>query len=84
MAENLMSTGVELMLIGMGTVFVFLTMLVGATSLMSYLVNRFAPEPEPLLRRPAPSPAVTPQTTTDEELVAVISAAIKKHSSRHK
>ena len=44
MEETLITQGVDLMLFGMGTVFVFLTALVGVTSLMSYIVNNWFPE----------------------------------------
>ncbi len=43
LATNLFSAGLELMLAGMGTVFVFLTLLVAATAAMSALVRRFSP-----------------------------------------
>ncbi len=69
--NNLMLAGLELMLVGMGTVFVFLTLLVGATTLMSRIVVRIAP------------PTVTPGTggPSEEELVA-ISAAINLHRTK--
>jgi oxaloacetate decarboxylase gamma subunit len=74
--ENLIQQGVELMVYGMGTVVIFLTLLVGATSLMSALVERFSPAvPEPASGEAAP--------VADKTLVAVISAAIHKHRSRH-
>lgn len=41
----LLLSGVELMLIGMGTVFTFLTLLVVATTLMSKLIQRMLPQP---------------------------------------
>ena len=41
---EMMSNGVELMFAGMGIVFLFLTMLVGAINLMSSLVQRFFPD----------------------------------------
>ena len=76
MDGNLISQGLELMLYGMGTVIVFLTMLVCATTLMSSLVLRFSPPEEPA---PAPAPAAdSPDATT----LAVIAAAIHKHRSR--
>jgi oxaloacetate decarboxylase gamma subunit len=53
------------MLVGMGTVFTFLTILVIVTTLMSRMVGRF---------QPGPSASVI----TDEE-VAAISAAITQH-----
>ena len=43
MANGLINEGLTLMLVGMGTVFVFLTLLVAATTLMSRLVTRFQP-----------------------------------------
>lgn len=43
MQETLIDQGISLMIYGMGTVFVFLTILVFATSLMSKLVSKFAP-----------------------------------------
>ena len=41
--EELFSQGVELMLAGIGSVFVFLVMLVLATRIMSWVLMRFAP-----------------------------------------
>jgi oxaloacetate decarboxylase gamma subunit len=70
----LLNAGVELMLIGMGTVFFFLTLLVMATSGMSRLVTRFVPS--------VISPD-TPGTVADDE-VAAISAAIAVHRSRNR
>ena len=69
----LLSSGMQLMLIGMGTVFFFLTLLVLATGLMSRLVLRFAPLPEPSVGSATAGNAVTP------ELVAVVSAAVHAH-----
>ena len=43
MENQLLAQGVELMLVGMGTVFLFLTLLVIATTLMSRLVMHFQP-----------------------------------------
>jgi len=56
------------MLAGMGTVFVFLTVLVGMMTLMSGLIMRFQ----------SPSDAAGP---SDEE-VAAITAAITQHRKR--
>ena len=65
----LMAAGVELMFIGMGTVFFFLTLLVFATGLMSRIVVRIAPVASPVVSSGA--------GPTDEE-VAAIAIAIKK------
>ena len=67
------------MLVGMGTVFVFLTGLVLVTSLMSRLVVRFIPEPV------AVASAVASRSggaAADDEIIAVIAAAIRAHRSR--
>lgn len=78
MEETLIDQGLELMLFGMGTVVMFLTLLVLVTSAMSALIQRFAPlqaEIEPTAAVAAPA--------DDPLLLAVITAAIKKHRSRH-
>ena len=76
-----MQQGVELMLYGMGTVFTFLALLIIATTLMSSLLQRFV-KPEPV---PAQSPVkVSEAAGNDDQLVAVISAAIHKYRSRNK
>jgi len=76
---DLLSEASNLMVLGMGTVFVFLTILVFVTSLMSTLVNRIAP----------PAPVAVPSSSkegepvaNDQTLLAVITAAIHAHRSR--
>ena len=46
MTEDLMIRGLDLLLYGMGTVVVFLTVLVGLTSLMSRMIVKYLPEAE--------------------------------------
>lgn len=65
------------MLLGMGTVFVFLTLLVYLTSLMSSAVTRLVPAAPPAPAPPDPLPAAA-----DATLLAVVSAAIHAHRSR--
>ena len=72
MESTLLAQGVELMLAGMGTVFVFLTLLVLASTAMSALVRRFFAEHQ----------ALEADAVTEEE-VAAITAAIARHRSRH-
>lgn len=69
--------GLELALIGMGTVFAFLTVLILGTSAMSWLVRRFVLEEAraPLTRRGRPA-------EDDAETVAAIAAALRIHRSR--
>jgi oxaloacetate decarboxylase gamma subunit len=79
MQGDIVNQGLELMLYGMGTVVVFLTLLIGATNFMSWCVGRYFPEPEvPLLRASAASVAA-PRPPDNARLVAVISAAIHRH-----
>ncbi|WP_439102190.1 OadG family protein [Congregibacter sp.] len=80
MGSHLLSQGIELMMYGMGTVVVFLTLLVFASRLMSLIIQRFFPEP----------PVVVPQrvsTAAGElaptpEVLAAISAAVHQHRRR--
>jgi oxaloacetate decarboxylase gamma subunit len=81
MSTSLLSQGLELLLYGMGTVVVFLTLLVYATRLMSRLILRFFPEPVTLPRR-APT-AVVPETpSVSPELLAAIAAAVHQHRAQ--
>ena len=69
--------GLELVLFGMGTVFVFLTMLVFLTGLMSTLVLKFS---API---PRSSKAVT-GTGSDPTLMAAAASAVKRYREDHK
>lgn len=86
--DDLLSEGLELMIFGMGFVFVFLTLLVFMTGLMSKLATKYAPAPEPQLtkkRKSATAPASVSvgaaAAADNDELVAVISAAVHKFRS---
>ena len=81
MTGTLLHQGLTLLAYGMGVVFLFLTMLVGATSLMSWLVMRFA-GPQELQSEIMPPRKRTQQT--DQQLTSVISAAIHHYRARHK
>lgn len=75
----LIEQGLDLMLYGMGTVFIFLTLLVIVTALMSMLIRRWLSEQD----------ATSPTTSTssldvDGRVLAIIQAAIDKHRSRIK
>lgn len=83
MQDNLMQQGIELMIYGMGTVFVFLAVLIVVTTTMSKIVQRFFPDaPEPVLTTTPRSAPVAAEN--DEQLLAVITAAVHKYRSRHK
>ena len=74
--NSLVSEGLNLMVYGMGFVFVFLTLLVIVTTLMSKMVNRFLPEPiaEPKAKASAPQ-----SSGNNDELLAVLTAAVHKY-----
>ena len=74
-----MSKGIELMLAGMGIVFLFLTMLVLAINLMSSLIQRFFPEAPNLV-----GTVTTSSSGIDKNIVAAITAAVHQHRSKHK
>jgi oxaloacetate decarboxylase gamma subunit len=70
--------GLDLMLYGMGTVFLFLTLLVIVTALMSIVVTRWLPDDDHPL---TPSES---NLGVDGRVLAVIEAALAKHRCRHK
>lgn len=76
---GLLSSGIDLMLIGMGIVFMFLTMLVFAINIMSALVQHFFPEP-PMPALPVSMPKAD---GLDKSTVAAISAAVHQYRNQH-
>ena len=69
--ENLVSEGFEIAIFGMGTVFMFLTLLILATHGMSLLVQKYE----------AKNTADTATQKADRNLLAIISGAIAQHRS---
>lgn len=65
MQQTLLDQGVTLMLVGMGTVFVFLSLLVAGMTLMAVVVRKLTPAP--------------PDAGASDEEVAAITAAITMH-----
>ncbi|NOQ63779.1 MAG: oxaloacetate decarboxylase [Methyloprofundus sp.] len=76
-----MAQGIELMLTGMGIVFLFLVMLIGAVKLMAYLVATFLPEAEPVSPTASSAPAAN---TVTPVVAAAITAAVHQHRATHK
>lgn len=73
---DLLKEGLVLMGVGMGVVFALLTVLVLVVHAVSRLGRVFAPAPAP-----APTP-VRANSLPDDELTAVITAAIEIHRRR--
>lgn len=65
------------MLVGMGIVFLFLAMLIGAIHIMAGLVERFFPEMPAALEKPG-------SHFVDNVHVAAISAAVHQYRIKHK
>jgi oxaloacetate decarboxylase gamma subunit len=78
MDASLISQGLDLMLYGMGTVFIFLTLLVGLTALMSRSVMRFSRE-EPAAAEVSSINHQIHDSVVDKRIVKVIQAAIDQH-----
>lgn len=78
--NEMLVSGVELMLIGMGIVFMFLALLVVAINIMSSLVTRFLPEPAVV---PPPVPSLASKKSIDPGVTAAISAAIYHYKKQH-
>lgn len=70
------------MLYGMGTVVVFLGLLVVITSAMSAMVNRYFPETPVPVAIPSAGRKGGPAAQADGEVVAAITAAITQHRNR--
>jgi oxaloacetate decarboxylase gamma subunit len=69
---NLVLEGIKFMVLGMGTVFVFLGVMIVVMNLMSKIIHKYFPEPAPS----ASSPGVTSDGADKKKVVAAIVAAI--------
>ncbi len=86
MTDPLLQQGLDLMIYGMSTVFLFLTLLVSVTVIASAAIRRLSPEtPEP--------PPVSPNSVStinslpskgavDKKLLTILQNAIDQHRSR--
>lgn len=86
MDNSLIEQGFSLMLFGMGTVFVFLTLLIFATTAMSKIVLRWFPEKEVAAPAPRKAAAIPGLGNTGAPVapatLKVLQAAIDKHRKR--
>jgi len=70
-----MSFGIELMLAGMGIVFLFLSLLIVVINVMSKIIRRFSPQP-PVLHFPGQADA------EQQRMIAAITAAVHRHRKK--
>ena len=73
MEENMVSEGFKFMALGMGTVFIFLVLMVIVINIQAKLINKYFPEKPEQKRSPSKK-----KQSTDDEIVAAITAAITK------
>ena len=78
----LIGEGINLMFSGMGFVLVFLLILIWAIGVMSKLINRFFPEPQPEPKTSPNSTALSAAPTDDFERLRPVSAAAIAHHRR--
>lgn len=82
---SVIEQGLNLMIYGMGTVFVFLTVLVFATMILSSFITRFMPEAEPELPKIKIQSAMSssePPAQRHAKAIAIIESAIQQHRAK--
>lgn len=79
---NLVSESLKFMVLGMGIVFLFLTIMIFVLKLQAKLIEKFFPQKEEVV-----SKEWKPQTTQqsdDKDTIAAITAAIIHHNNQNK
>lgn len=71
---NELISGLSLMLVGMSTVFCFLTLLVICINIASKIINRFWPEEITSTQH---------STTANDDVIAAITAAVHQYRNKH-
>jgi len=82
MSSTLIDQGFELMLFGMGTVFVFLTILIFATTGMSKIITRYFPEKIVVAAPRKKKSAALGASSVAPATLKIIQAAIEQHRKR--
>jgi len=74
METNLVIEGLKFMVLGMGTVFLFLIIMIVSMNAMSGIIHKFFPEPQARVDATA-----SPKKEDNKKIVAAITAAIAYH-----
>lgn len=89
--NNLINEGLNLMLIGMGFVFTFLTLLVLVTAMMSRLITFYEKRVGLLPAEGIPAPTAvlgasneSSNASKEANIISVLTAAIHRYRSKHK
>lgn len=78
---DLLISGIKLMLIGMGIVFLFLALLVWVINMTAKIIQRYSPE-APTHLQPSTDAVSSPAEPVRREIVAAISAAIHQYQKK--
>lgn len=70
---------IKIMMLGMGTVFLFLTIMVYMTKFMSKIILHYFPEAPKKTPVPAPKAAAPSQKTNENAKIAAILGALQHH-----
>jgi len=81
MSSSLIEQGFNLMLFGMGTVFIFLTVLIFATGFMSKIITKYFPE-QVIAAAPKKKSAAVGATSVAPATLKILQAAIDAHRNR--
>jgi oxaloacetate decarboxylase gamma subunit len=80
--QLLIAESAQLLVIGMGTVFIILIMLIFLINMVSRILPEEVVEPlQPVARRGS---TAKPAAGNNSELVAVVSAAVRSYKNRHR
>jgi oxaloacetate decarboxylase gamma subunit len=82
MSSSLIEQGLNLMLFGMGTVFVFLTILIFATGAMSKIITLYFPEKAVVVAPKRKKTGALGATSVSPGTLKIIQAAIEQHRNR--
>ena len=76
MEMNLIDEGIKFMILGMGTVFLFLILMIAVLNLQAYIIQKFFPQ---IPEQPKPKAGNRKSAKDDKKVVAAIVGAISAY-----